>query len=297
MQHYKGEANLFTENLNTQNIYEESFTRNIGVISIEEQKKLKNARVTVVGAGGVGGITLIQLARMGIGNLHVIDQDVFEASNINRQMLSSISKLGKSKALVALETLKDINPLLQVKITQEFVTEDNAKDLLANTDIIIDATDNLVARVIIHRTARTLGIPSIWIAVTPPFRGGVMSLTPESVPYEIALGYPSYQQELTPEMQNRIHSLKDGRALYSIKHGADEQWANSYVKKDRPWAVLSPVANIVGVLASFEAFKFIVNREDLQPITSPNIIQINLSNPNMVLVCEPENGSWNYTTL
>ncbi|HEQ3529298.1 TPA: ThiF family adenylyltransferase, partial [Bacillus cereus] len=218
---------MFTENLHTQNIYEESFTRNIGVISIEEQEKLKNARVTVVGAGGVGGITLIQLARMGIGNLHVIDQDVFEASNINRQMLSSISKLGKPKALVALETLKDINPLLQVKITQEFVTEDNAKDLLANTDIIIDATDNLVARVIIHRMAQTLEIPSIWIAVTPPFRGGVMSLTPESVPYEIALGYPSYQQELTPEMQNRIHGLKDGRALYSIKHGADEQWANS----------------------------------------------------------------------
>ncbi|NIL29151.1 ThiF family adenylyltransferase, partial [Bacillus thuringiensis] len=67
--------------------------------------------------------------------------------------------------------------------------------------------------------------------------------------------------------------------------------------KDRPWAVLSPVANIVGILASFEAFKFIVNREDLQPITSPNIIQINLSNPNMVQVCEPENGIWNYTTL
>ncbi|MED3127065.1 HesA/MoeB/ThiF family protein [Bacillus wiedmannii] len=288
---------MFTENLNTQNIYEESFTRNIGVISIEEQKKLKNARVTVVGAGGVGGITLIQLARMGIGNLHVIDQDVFEASNINRQMLSSISKLGKPKALVALETLKDINPLLQVKITQEFVTEDNAKDLLANTDIIIDATDNLVARVIIHRMAQTLEIPSIWIAVTPPFRGGVMSLTPESVPYEIALGYPSYQQELTLEMQNRIHGLKDERALYSIKHGADEQWANSYINKERPWAVLSPVANTIGILASFEAFKFIVNREDLQPIISPNLIQINLSHPNMVQVCEPENGSWDYTTL
>ncbi|WP_309411769.1 ThiF family adenylyltransferase [Bacillus cereus] len=288
---------MFTENLHTQNIYEESFTRNIGVISIEEQEKLKNARVTVVGAGGVGGITLIQLARMGIGNLHVIDQDVFEASNINRQMLSSISRLGKPKALMALETLKDINPLLQVKITQEFVTEDNAKYLLANTDIIIDATDNLVARVIIHRMAQTLEIPSIWIAVTPPFRGGVMSLTPESVPYEIALGYPSYQQVLTPELQNQIHSLKNGRALYSIKHGADEKWANSYVNNDRPWAVLSPVANIVGILASFEAFKFIVNREDLQPITSPNIIRINLSDPNMVQVCEPENGSWNYTTL
>ncbi|HGA1022235.1 TPA: ThiF family adenylyltransferase, partial [Bacillus cereus] len=97
--------------------------------------------------------------------------------------------------------------------------------------------------------------------------------------------------------KKKNHDLKDGRALDSINHGADKNWANSYVNKDRPWAVLSPVANMIGILASFEAFKFIVNREDLQPIISPNLIQINLSHPNMVQVCEPENGSWDYTTL
>ncbi|MED0963515.1 HesA/MoeB/ThiF family protein [Bacillus paramycoides] len=288
---------MLTKNNDMQNIYEESFTRNIGVISVEEQEKLKNSRVTVVGAGGVGGITLIQLARMGVGSLHVIDQDIFETSNINRQMLSSISKLGQQKAAVALEVLQDINPSLQIEITKEFVTEDNALGLLTNTDVIIDATDNLVARVIIHRTAQTLGIPSIWIAVTPPFRGGVMSFTPDSTPYEIALGYPSYQQELTTEIQDEIHKLKDGRALHSVTYGADENWANSYVQKNRPWAVLSPVANIVGILASFESFKFMINREELKPIISPNLIQINLANQNMVQVSVPENGSWDYTTL
>ncbi|MED1556924.1 HesA/MoeB/ThiF family protein [Bacillus paramycoides] len=288
---------MLTKNNDMQNIYEESFTRNIGVISVEEQEKLKNSRVTVVGAGGVGGITLIQLARMGVGSLHVIDQDIFETSNINRQMLSSVSKLGQQKAAVALEVLQDINPSLQIEITKEFVTEDNALGLLTNTDVIIDATDNLVARVIIHRTAQTLGIPSIWIAVTPPFRGGVMSFTPDSTPYEIALGYPSYQQELTTEIQDEIHKLKDGRALHSVTYGADENWANSYVQKNRPWAVLSPVANIVGILASFEAFKFMINREELKPIISPNLIQINLANQNMVQVSVPENGSWDYTTL
>ncbi|MFJ8353459.1 HesA/MoeB/ThiF family protein [Bacillus paramycoides] len=288
---------MLTKNNDMQNIYEESFTRNIGVISVEEQEKLKNSRVTVVGAGGVGGITLIQLARMGVGSLHVIDQDIFETSNINRQMLSSISKLGQQKAAVALEVLQDINPSLQIEITKEFVTEDNALGLLTNTDVIIDATDNLVARVIIHRTAQTLGIPSIWIAVTPPFRGGVMSFIPDSTPYEIALGYPSYQQELTTEIQDEIHKLKDGRALHSVTYGADENWANSYVQKNRPWAVLSPVANIVGILASFEAFKFMIKREELKPIISPNLIQINLANQNMVQVSVPENGSWDYTTL
>lgn len=278
-------------------LYKDSFTRNIGVISEEEQEKLRNSRVTVVGAGGVGGITLIQLARMGVGSLHVIDRDVFEASNINRQMLSSVSRLGQEKAEAACEILQDINPSLQIQVTKEFVTESNAGELLANTDVIIDATDNLVARAIVHRAAQVLGIPSIWIAVTPPFRGGVMSFIPESTPYEIALGYPSYKQELTEEMQERIHQLKDGRALNSVLHGADESWAKSYVNKERSWAVLAPIANVVGLLASFEAFKFIVNRESLKPAISPDLIHVNFADQNMVQVVTPESGSWDYTTL
>lgn len=278
-------------------LYKESFTRNIGVISAAEQGKLQNARVTVVGAGGVGGIALIQLARMGVGSLHIIDRDLFEASNINRQMLSSVSRLGQEKTKVAFNILQDINPSLQIQITNEFVTESNAPKLLADTDVIIDATDNLVARAIIHRAARILGIPSIWIAVTPPFRGGVMSLTPESTPYEIALGYPSYQQELTEELKVRINELKDKRALNSIMHGADESWAKSYVKKERAWAVLAPVANVVGILASFEAFKFIIGREELQPVISPNLIKVNFADQNMVQVVASEDGCWDYTTL
>jgi len=98
-------------------------------------------------------------------------------------------------------------------------------------------------------------------------------------------------------LEKQIHELKDGRALHSVTYGADEKWASSYVQKDRPWAVLSPVANIVGILASFEAFKFMINREELRPVISPNLIQINFANQNMVQVSIPENGSWDYTTL
>lgn len=285
------------QKVHTDELYEESFKRNIGVISCLEQEKLRHARVTVVGAGGVGGIALLQLARMGIGSIHVIDQDIFEASNLNRQMLSSVSRIGSKKVETAADLLKDINPSIDIRVTHEFITEENAADLLKDTDVIVDATDNLVARVVIHRTAFQLNIPSIWIAVTPPFRGGVMSLTPDSVPYEIALGYPSYQQELTDEMKQQIHALKDGRALYSITHGADEKWAQSYIQKENSWAVLSPVANIVGILASFEAFKCIIKRPSLQPVLSPKLIRIDLADHDMVKVMDPENGSWDYTKL
>lgn len=168
--------------------------------------------------------------------------------------------------------------------------------MLVHPDVIIDGADNLVARVIIYRMAQILGF-RLFGLLLPPFKEDVMSFTLASVAYEIVLEYLSYQQELTLEMQNRIHDLKDGRALYSVQHGADKQWANSYINKERSWAVLSPITNMVGILASFEAFKCIINRENLQPILSPNLIQVNLAYPNMVQVCEPETGSWNYTTL
>lgn len=278
-------------------LYDEIFSRNIGVISREEQERLKRGRVTVVGAGGVGGIALILLARMGVGQLHVIDPDVFEASNLNRQMLSTLSRLHKSKAESARETLKDINPEISVRITKQFITEDNAKELLQDTDVIIDATDHLVTRLIIHRTAAQIGIPSVWIAVTPPFRGAVMSFTPKSVPYEIVLRHPSYKQPLTDEMKEKINAIKDGRALHSVQHGADKNWANAYVNRESPWAVIAPAANIVGLLASFESFKFLLQRKDLKPVIGPDLIRVNLASRQMVEVQTPTEGSWDNTLL
>ncbi|HET7831365.1 MAG TPA: ThiF family adenylyltransferase [Gallionella sp.] len=281
----------------TEGLYEASFIRNFGVVTHEEQARLRNARVTVVGAGGVGGITLIQLARMGVGSIHVIDRDQFEASNINRQMLSAVSKLGVDKAEVAGQVLRDINPEIKVRTTISFVTEENAAELLADSDVIVDATDNLVSRVVIHRAAAKLGIPSIWIAVTPPFRGGVMSLTPGSMPYEQVLRHPSYQKELTPEVRDQVNALKDGRALHSVSQGALKEWAEGYLKKEVAWAVLAPVANIVGVLASFEAFKLVIRRPGLDPVIGPKLIKIDLAKEQMVQAIQPEEGSWDNTCL
>ncbi len=278
-------------------IYEASFTRNIGVITHEEQEKLRSARVTVVGAGGVGGITDIQLARMGVGCIHVIDDDVFEESNLNRQMLSATSVINHSKAETARNVLQDISPEMEVKVTRVRINEENAEDLLADTDVIIDATDNLVARVIIHRTAKKLGIPSIWIAVTPPFRGGVMAFTPDSPPFELVMSHPSYQKELTEEMKQQINHIKDERAKFSVSQGALASWAEGYVDGEKPWAVLSPVANIVGILASFEAFKLLIQRPGLEPAIGPKLVRVDLASENMVKVETPEDGLWDNTTL
>ncbi len=282
---------------NREDLYDASFVRNFGIITRNEQARMRNARVTVVGAGGVGGIALVQLARMGVGSVHVIDNDSFEASNINRQMLSFVSRLGIKKGEVAKEILRDINPECDVKTTTAFVTEENAPELLADTDVVIDATDNLVARVIIHRAAVRLGTPSIWIAVTPPFRGGVTCMTPDSMPYELVLRHPSYRKPLTPDVCEQINAIKDQRAAYSVSQGALREWAEAYQKREAAWAVLAPVANIVGILASFEAFKFIIARPNLEPVIGPKLVAIDLGREQMVRAVFPEEGAWDYSRL
>lgn len=278
-------------------IVNEIFIRNYGVLNKEEQEKLSKARVTVVGAGGVGGITLISLARMGVGNIHVIDMDSFEHSNINRQMLSSVSRVGKSKAQCARETLLDINPNINVLVSQEKLVEENALNLIKNSDVVIDATDNLISRVIIHRTSQSAKIPSVWIAVSPPFRGGVMTFSHETPPYELVLNHPSFGKELTDEVKQQITEIKNQRAKNSVQFGALGDWADSFSAGKAPWAVLCPVANIVGILASFEAFKVILNRETLKPVTAPNLIKINLADIGMVTVEAPKEGTWDNAFL
>lgn len=278
-------------------IYEEIFERNYGVLTFKEQEALHGARVTIVGVGGVGGIAAIQCARMGIGNLHIIEGDSFVPSNLNRQMLSFLSNIGKSKAEEAERILKDINPRINIGTTKDFITEENAKSLLSGADIILDATDNLVSRVIIHRFARKLGILSVWIAVTPPFRGGVMCFSPTSMPYEEVLKYPSPGGELTDEYKKLITLIKDERARFSVSKGALADWCTQYLIGKKAWAVVSPVANIVGLLASFEIMKLIIRRPDLNPIYSPQLLLVDMaSNPLVSIQTSPE-GNWDYTKL
>lgn len=275
----------------------EIFMRNYGVINKEEQHILSKSKVTVVGAGGVGGMALISLARMGVGHIKVVDMDLFEHSNLNRQMLSSTSKIGKFKAECAKEMLVDINPSIHVTVDLNKLTEMNANEILKDTDVIIDATDNLVTRVIIHRMAQSIKIPSVWIAVTPPFRGAVMSFTYETPSYEYVLRHPSLDKELTEEVKNQISEIKNQRAKSSVEFGAMKEWAISFIEKEAPWAVICPVANMVGILASFEAFKFLIQRDNLKPILAPSLIKINLSELEMVKVETPVEGSWDNALL
>jgi pimeloyl-ACP methyl ester carboxylesterase/molybdopterin/thiamine biosynthesis adenylyltransferase len=121
--------------------YRESFARNIGIVTETEQERLSAATVAVAGAGGIGGNTLVTLARMGVGGFRIADFDRFEPANINRQYGAHAETIGKLKCEVLAEELRRINPSVRCEIFSQGFTDETAGPLLAGADLAIDAID------------------------------------------------------------------------------------------------------------------------------------------------------------
>jgi len=118
-----------------------AFSRNIGLIAEDEQQRLTSARIAVAGAGGVGGLHLLTLARIGVGNFNIADFDTFDTVNINRQYGAFMSTLGKHKGEVLEAMLRDINPFADVRLFRDGVTLQNLDDFLDGVDIYVDGID------------------------------------------------------------------------------------------------------------------------------------------------------------
>ena len=135
------------------------------MLSAEENASLSKFKVCVVGCGGLGGYIIEMLARLGIGNLTVVDGDVFDESNLNRQLLSDMDSLGKSKALKAKDRISIVNPLINVKAVNERLTKENGLEILEEHDVVVDALDNIESRLLIQKLAEELNIPLVHGAI------------------------------------------------------------------------------------------------------------------------------------
>lgn len=140
--------------------YKEAFSRNNGIISLTEQKILREKTVAIAGLGGVGGIYVTSLCRLGIGGLHLSDKDDFELANFNRQYAATIGSIGKSKTATVETLAKEINPHLHLKSFPDGITEESVDEFLSGADIVIDAIDffNIKSRRLLHAKAREKGL-------------------------------------------------------------------------------------------------------------------------------------------
>lgn len=121
--------------------YSQAFSRNIGWVTSDEQTRLRGKRVAIAGMGGVGGLHLLTLARLGIGAFHIADFDVFNIVNFNRQAGASVSTVGRPKVDVMAAMAKDINPELDIKVFERGVDRSNLAEFLAGVDVYVDGLD------------------------------------------------------------------------------------------------------------------------------------------------------------
>jgi adenylyltransferase/sulfurtransferase len=126
------------------------------------QRRLKNAKVLVVGAGGLGSPALMYLAAAGVGTLGIVDFDVVDETNLQRQVIHGQSDIGRPKAVSAKETINGINPLVNVVLHEERLDSDNALQIFAGYDLIVDGTDNFATRYLVNDACVLLGKPYVW---------------------------------------------------------------------------------------------------------------------------------------
>ena len=141
------------------------YQRNQQMISTSQQLQLFRSKVAVIGAGGLGGYILEQLARLGVGQIISIDDDVFEENNLNRQLLSSPANLGCVKVAVAAERIKEINPAVTLTPVQKLFSLTSGPALLEGVDCVVDAVDNVTARLELAEVSCSLQIPLVLGAI------------------------------------------------------------------------------------------------------------------------------------
>lgn len=162
--------------------------RNIPAITEQEQTILSKKTVAVIGCGGLGGHLIELLTRIGVGAIRCVDGDVFEESNLNRQLLSNVDTLGRSKAEAAAARTKTIDPGIRAEAFPVFLDEDNARELIRGCDAVLDALDSIDARRVLAKACEAGGIPYVfgaisgWVAqaaVSLPGDGLILRLYPE----------------------------------------------------------------------------------------------------------------------
>ena len=202
------------------------YLKNQSAISLSEQARICRSGVLICGCGGLGGVLINLLARVGVGTLRMVDGDHFSPSNLNRQWLCDTEHLAQPKASVAEQRVRAINPLIEVEAFAQLLDETTGGQLLHGMDLVLDALDNLPGRFLLAEAAHRLGIPFIHGAATG-WWGQVSTFVPDS-PLTLA-------------------------AIYGAKRSRDPA--------EIAMGVLGPTPSVIGSLQAFEAIRLLCGRE------------------------------------
>ncbi|MCK4690187.1 MAG: ThiF family adenylyltransferase [Desulfuromonadales bacterium] len=254
--------------MNTANLIANEFSRNIGFLSEAQQEQLLRARVAVVGAGGVGGLHILTLARLGVGNFNIADPDTFEAANVSRQFGASQQTYGQNKAEVLAGMVKDINPEADVKLFTEGVSNDNVDQFLADAEILVDGIDffEFTTRRMLFQKAREKGIHAITCAPLG-FGSTLQIFSPAGMDFDSYFGIRNDQS-----YEKKLAAFASGLAPapYHIRY----MDLSKVRMKEKKGPAVAPACTLAASLLSTEVVKIITGCEKTYPV--PHYIQIDM---------------------
>lgn len=209
--------------------YEQAFSRNIGWVTPAEQQQLRGKRIAIAGGGGVGGVHLLTLARLGVTQFHIADFDTFDIPNFNRQVGAMMSTVGQPKADVLARMARDINPDIEIKIFPEGVHGDNLDAFLAGVDLYVDALDFFAfdARQQTFAACARLGIPAT-TAAPLGMGAALLNFMPGKMTFEEYFGWGDLPEEekalrfvvgLAPAGLHRPYLMVPGSVSFAERRG------------------------------------------------------------------------------
>ena len=233
--------------------------RNIGLLSEEQQEKLKNTTITVCGLGGLGGVIVEILARTGIESFKILDNDTFDTSNLNRQIFCFSDTLGQYKTDVTEQFLKNINPDIKIEKYLE-LTEENVNTFLKDTDVVVLSLDSLVPILIVSRAARRLKIPLVegWAIAY----GNVRVFNEQTPTLEEAYEFPTIDREISSisEDEAKYLIMQSLMSLQKIPGVAQfyPETAAARLQEKGEGTTLAPIVWLTCVMMSLEVMKIVL---------------------------------------
>lgn len=233
-------------------VYQNMISRQKEIFSEEEQEILRTTPIVIIGCGGLGGTIIEQFVRAGFEELTIVDQDVFDETNLNRQVRSNLNTVGKSKVKITKSAMEQINPNINITDYDLTIDEKNISKILKGNKILVDAVDNVYTRVLISREAKQQGMVFVHSAVEKTM-GQLSVFEPKSVSYEELFRLKSVDKALDDDVKNYLLSIS--------------------AKKPQ---VLGVTPSIFGSLQVNETIKYILNKKDV--VLAPKVLMWDLFN-------------------
>jgi molybdopterin/thiamine biosynthesis adenylyltransferase len=254
--------------MDTDQLLKREFSRNIGLLSVSEQKKLLRARIAVAGAGGVGGLHILTLARLGVGNFTITDNDIFEPVNLSRQFGATIHTMGQNKSAVLAQMVREINPYADVRTFPEGINKDNISAFLDGADIFIDGLDffEIDVRRLAFKSSKERGI--IAITSAPLGFGATLQIfSPAGMSFD---DYFAISDDM--KYIEKLAAFSAGLAPHPYHIRYLDMSKVSLTKKTGP--ALALACTLAASLVSTEVIKIIAGKGRISPV--PHYLQIDL---------------------